>query len=220
MIYFQCILNLSVIMKNKFLPKQKYLSQKKSTTIVIQKKTDYYYINTENPSNWHLVANCSIERNKLLENHDFSFLVDVHDLEFIDVVLEETKEKKRLYTSVYAVPKNDSCIPDTLEIPWCFMNHSCKPNTFDQWNNSNVSEFKANTNISKGEELTYDYNKEQYNYKSPFECQCGNNSCYGTIYGFSGLPSEEQINVLSEVSPFVRAKYNSVKRIDNQLYKK
>ncbi len=136
--------------------------------------------------------------------------MDVHDVEFVDIILEETQEQKRVYTTVYAVPSSSSCVQDRLEIPWCFMNHSCKPNTYDQWDAENLAEFRATKNITEGDELTYDYNKEQYDYKSPFECRCGSESCRGMIYGFNGLDSQEQEGLLLDASPFVQEKYQSV----------
>ncbi len=186
------------------------ISSEQTSIIIIAKETSLYRIVTEDPNNWHLVANCSIERNELLTISEFSSLVDVCDLEYIDIILEETQEQKRVYTSVYAVPSNASCEPDTLEIPWCFMNHSCEPNTFDQWNTENLTGFRTAKNIIEGEELTYDYNKEQYEYRSPFECQCGNESCKGMIYGFNGLCTEEQKRLLSHTSPFVQERYHQV----------
>ncbi len=184
-----------------------YNSLEKIRTIITPKETDLYRIVTDDPDNWHLVANQSIARGALFSVMGVSSLVDVHGIEFIDIILEETQERKRVYTAVYAVPSNVSCAPDTLEIPWCFMNHSCEPNTHDRWDTENLAEFRATKNISKGEELTYDYNKEQYDYRSPFECQCGNESCRGMIYGFNGLCREEQKRLLSHVSPLVQEKY-------------
>ena len=184
-----------------------YNSLEQIRTIVTAKETQLYRIVTDDPDNWHLVANQSLERNDLLTVPGFSSLVDVHDVEFIDIILEETQERKRVYTTVYAVPSNVSCVPDTLEIPWCFMNHSCEPNTHEQWDTENPAEFRSTKNITEGEELTYDYNKEQYDYRSPFECQCGNESCRGMIYGFNGLNSEQQEYLLLKASPFVQEKY-------------
>ena len=184
-----------------------YNSLEKIPTIVMPKETDLYRIVTDDPDNWHLVANRPIARGELFTVLDVSSLIDVHDVEFIDIILEETQERKRVYTAVYAVPSNASCVSDTLEIPWCFMNHSCEPNTYDQWDAENPAEFRSIKNIIVGEELTYDYNKEQYDYRSPFECLCGNELCRGMICGFKGLCSEEQKLLLSQASPFVQEKY-------------
>lgn len=182
-------------------------SLEKLRTIVMPKETDLYRIVTGDTDNWYIVANRSIAKGGLLTVPGIPFLVNVHDVEFIDIILEETQEHKRVYTAIYAVPSNVHCVPDTLEIPWCFMNHSCEPNTYDQWDAKNPAEFRSTKNITEGEELTYDYNKEQYDYMSPFECQCGNASCRGMICGFNGLHSEEQECLLSQASPFVQEKY-------------
>jgi len=187
-----------------------YISSEQIRTIVISKETYLYRIVTDDPDNWHLVANRSITQSESLTIPGVLFLVDVHDVEFIDIILEETQERKRVYTVVYAVPSNSSCVQDRLEIPWCFMNHSCKPNTYDQWDADNLAEFRVTKNITKGEELTYDYNKEQYDYKSPFVCRCGSESCRGMICGFNGLDSKEQESLLLDASPFVQEKYHNV----------
>ena len=184
-----------------------YISPEQIRTIVISKETHLYRIVTDDPDNWYLVANRPIARDELFTVPGVLSLVDVHDVEFIDIILEETLERKRVYSNVYAVPSNVSCVPDTLEIPWCFMNHSCEPNTHEQWDTEKPAEFRSTKNITEGEELTYDYNKEQYDYRSPFECQCGNESCRGMIYGFNGLCREEQKRLLSHVSPLVQEKY-------------
>lgn len=192
-----------------------HISLEETTIEVISKQTDLYRIVTEDPDNWHLVANCDISQGELLTLPGFLSLIDVHDTEFIDIVLKETQERKRVYTSIYAVPSNISCVPDTLEIPWCFMNHSCEPNTCDQWDDKGISEFRATTKITKGEELTYDYNLEQYDYRSPFECRCGTETCRGMIYGFNGLSSEEKKRLLVNASPFIQDKYRSLSIKEN-----
>jgi spermidine synthase len=139
-------------------------------------------------------------------------LVDVGDVQFVDIILEETQERKRVFTAISAVPNDPSCVPSTLEIPWCFMNHSCHPNTHDQWETEIPADLKlaetvATRDIGKNEELTFDYNMEQYAYRSPFECQCGVESCRGTIQGFNGLNREQQKQLLPRTSPFVQEKH-------------
>ncbi len=192
-------------------PVKSHFSLEEIRTIVTPKETDLYRIVTDDPDNWHLVANQSISKDTLLTVPGFSSLVDVHDVDFVDVILEETQERKRVFTSISAVPGNASCVPDTLEIPWCFINHSCEPNTHDQWDAKNPAlrstESSVLCDITEGEELTYDYDREYYDYRSPFQCRCGAESCRGTICGFNGLSSEQQEHLLSYASPFVQEKY-------------
>lgn len=105
---------------------------KQPRTIVIVKETEHYRIVTDDPDNWHLVANQPIAQGALLMSPDTSFHIDVCGVEFVDVILEETQERKRVFTATSAVPSDATCVPNALEIPWCFMNHSCEPNTQDR----------------------------------------------------------------------------------------
>ena len=185
--------------------------------IITAKQTSLYRIVTENHNNWHLVANRPILRGELLSLPAFSSLLDVGDVDFVDVILEGTDERKRVFRAISAVPGSASCVPDTLEIPWCFMNHSCEPNTYDRWNllvqaKLNTADTLAIRDISEGEELTYDYNMEQYDYRSPFECECGAKSCRGFIRGFSGLEDKRQEQLIQQASPFVQERYKRSKK--------
>jgi len=191
-------------------PEKDNSSKEQVRTIFIKKETSLYRVVTEDSNDWYLVANRAIDRNELLSFQDV--LVDVKNIDFVDVVLEETQERKRVFTAVHAVPSNASCVQDTLEIPWCFMNHSCDPNTNDQWKikvqaNLNSAETIAIKDISDGEKMTCDYDREHYNYKSPFECCCGTWSCRGKIQGFNGLSNEQKGRLLSSASPFVQEKH-------------
>ena len=165
---------------------------KQVRTIVIPKETSCYRIVTDNPDNWYLIANRPIAQGEFFTaSADTTFHVeDVRGVEFVNVLLEETQEIRKVYTIISAVPSDASCVPNVLEIPWCFMNHSCKPNTLDLWNTMLPAKLKfvktkATRDIAKGEELTYDYALEQYNYESQFECRCGVESCRGMIRGFN-----------------------------------
>jgi len=185
--------------------------------IITAKQTPLYRIVTEDHNNWHLVANRPILRGELLSLPAFSSLFDVGIVDFVDVILEETAERKRIFRAISAVPGSASCVPDTLEIPWCFMNHSCEPNTHDRWNFSIQAKLTSADNlairdIAEGEELTYDYDMEHYIYRSPFECECGADSCRGFIRGFSDLDDERQEKLMPKASPFVQERYKHSKK--------
>ena len=97
-------------------------------------------------------------------------------------------------------------------IPWCFMNHSCKPNILDRWNTLLPAKLRfikteATRDIAKGEELTYDYAREYYNYEPQFDCWCGVESCRGIMRGFNGLSREQQKRLLLLASPHIQKKY-------------
>ena len=187
-------------------------STKNIPTVIISQETRHYRIVTDDPDNWHLVANRPLTHGDLVAPTGTSFDVNVCDTEVVDVLLEETRERKRVYTASHAVPNDTSCTQTTLEFPWCFMNHSCMPNTHDTWRTEAPTDLKfaeteATRNIAQGEELTYDYTLELYDCRAPFQCRCGVESCRGWILGFNGLRPEEQKQLLLRASPFVREKF-------------
>jgi len=187
-------------------------AKKQVRAIVIAKETDDYRIVTEDPDNWFVVANRPISEGELVVPTGTVDYVDVCGVECVEIVLKETQEQKHVYTSVSAVPCDSSCAQISLEIPWCLINHSCEPNIRDLWNTANPTDIRqgetqASRGIAEGEELTYDYALEQYNYRSPFECSCGTESCRGTISGFKALSCEKQQQMLSLATPFVQAKF-------------
>ncbi len=190
-------------------PVKSHLSLEEIRTIVTVKESDLYRIITDDSDNWHLIANRFIAGGELFTVPSVFSLVDVHNVDYVDVILEETQERKQVFTAVSAVPSNASCLQDTLEIPSCFMNHSCEPNMNVSWSQADLKSAVAVAarDIAKGEELTSNYNMEYYEYKSPFECRCGTQSCSGTISGFNGLSSEQQAHFLSHASPFIQEKY-------------
>lgn len=187
-------------------------AEKLDRSIVIVKKTSHYRIVTDNPDDWHIVANRPIAQGELVLPAGTAFHVDVCGVDLVDVVLEETQEHKKVYSAISAVPSDASCDQKTLEIPWCFMNHSCEANTHDRWSTKvpadlKFAETEATRDIAEGEELTFDYDLEHYVYGSPFECRCGAESCRGMIRGFNGISHEQQERLLGLASPFVQEKY-------------
>ena len=136
-------------------------AKKNIRTIVISQETSHYRIVTDDPDNWHLVANRPLTHGDLVAPTGTSFHVNICGTKVVDVLLEETRDRKRVYTTSHAVPSDASCIPTMLEFPWCFMNHSCMPNTHDKWSTEvptdlKFAETEATCNIAQGEELTYD----------------------------------------------------------------
>jgi len=193
---------------------------KQVRTIVTAKETSHYRIVTDDPNNWYLVANRPIAQGEFVAPAGTTFHVDVSGVEFVDVILEETQERRQVYVAVSAVPSEASCAQSVLEIPWCFMNHSCMPNTHDRWSTEAPTDLKfaeteATRDIVEGEELTYDYVLEQYNYGAQFECQCGIESCRGTIGGFNRLSRKEQEQMLLRASPYVQERYRRESILEN-----
>ena len=65
-----------------------------------------------------------------------------------------------------------------LSIEW-YMNHSCNGNIgFDK-----NGDFVARREITKGEELTYDYALAESNPNFYMQCRCGNSNCRGLVTG-------------------------------------
>ena len=69
-------------------------------SIVIPKQTLDYRIITDDPENWFLVANRSILRGEPVIREGEAFHLDVRDVEAVDIILEETQESKRVYTTI------------------------------------------------------------------------------------------------------------------------
>lgn len=69
---------------------------------------------------------------------------------------------------------------DDLDYSWQFLNHSCDPNGY-----MNIAEyaFRALRNISKGEEITFNYLTTESELATPFNCNCGAAGCLGVIRG-------------------------------------
>jgi len=184
--------------------------------IFTAKETSDYRIVTNTPDDWHIVANRPIAQGELVLPVGTAFHVDVYGVECVDVVLQETQERKKVSTAVSTavstVPSDASCTQKALEIPRCFMNHSCEPNTHDRWNTESPADLKcaeiqATRDIAEGEELTLDYDLEHHDYRAPFECRCGAESCRGAVRGFNGIRPEQKERLLSLASPFVQEKY-------------
>ena len=61
-----------------------------------------------------------------------------------------------------------------------YLNHSCDPNTYISAGEKAV---RALRDISKGEELSFDYNLNEYEIATPFKCRCSSPKCRGEIRG-------------------------------------
>jgi len=97
------------------------------------------------------------------------YSIQVDDGTHIDVVPGMSEEERR------------------VRYPWRFINHSCAPNTVlrGRW-------FVALKSIGVNESVTYDYNTTEFDLADPFECQCGESRCIGSISGFKHLSLDEQ----------------------------
>jgi len=194
--------------------KSEVAAAKQIPTIVIAKETSRYRIITDDPDNWYLVANQSIAKTDPVAHVDNIQNIDVRGIEIVEVILEETQERKQLSTAMYAIPDDAGHAQTVLEIPWCFMNHSCEPNTRGQLDTEPFVNFEATKTLAKrdiikGEELTYDYALKRYNTETQLECTCGSELCRGTILGFNDLGSAEQEQLLSQAMPHIQTGYRN-----------
>jgi hypothetical protein len=66
--------------------------------------------------------------------------------------------------------------------PWRFLNHSCAPNTAREGR-----DLLALRPIDAGQELTFDYEANEWDMAEPFVCACGADACRGWIRGYRHL---------------------------------
>lgn len=75
-----------------------------------------------------------------------------------------------------------------------FINHSCEPNSnMVQWTvggKPRMALFAGDAGISTGEELTYDYNFNNFNDENTTACACGAEGCRGVL---GKKPTEQEI---------------------------
>ena len=82
-----------------------------------------------------------------------------------------------------------------LDVPGCFINHSCVGNIKSVFldpsgsGQPTVFDYVALVEILPGDQLTHDYTRFDWGDDGlEFECQCKAVDCYGLIDGFGGLP--------------------------------
>lgn len=106
-----------------------------------------------------------------------------------------------------AVQFDENYFIDTRDyVPEDFINHSCNPNSFIDFNKKY---FVAIKNIKKNEEITYNYLTTDYNmskYKTNFKCSCGSRNCFKQIRGFKYLSKKEKMKLKPFLSPFLLKK--------------
>ena len=81
--------------------------------------------------------------------------------------------------------------------------HECDPNG-DLSITSDAVVFVARRAINPGEFLSFDYNTTEWLMVAPFECQCGSDTCVGTVGGFKLLPPERRAAIAPRCSAVVR----------------
>lgn len=98
---------------------------------------------------------------------------------------------------------------DPDRCPWRFLNHSCAPNAAlgaALHPEGNPLTLIALRSIARWEEISFDYNSNEFDMAAPFACGCG--ACDGgLIGGFRHLDPLEQARRRSRVSPHVLARF-------------
>lgn len=86
-----------------------------------------------------------------------------------------------------------------------FVNHSCEPNAFIQFDDMSLISLRK---IKKGEEITYNYLTVDWDKEDVFKCKCKSKKCLKELRGFKHLPIEEKKKLEPMLSPFLKKKLN------------
>jgi hypothetical protein len=178
-----------------------------------------------------LVANRKIRKGELVFGDSYEFLFqDVLEGDVLRFDRHERASRKSKYqipptfpltrdilTRTHGVPAVKRTEPEgtiivswQLEVPGMLINHSCDPNVIDDSHDDARGEAYAARDISKGEELFYDYTFQYYDHGPFFEiCLCGSQKCRGKMMGFKALSDEQKKELLPCASDAVKAMHNA-----------
>jgi SET domain-containing protein len=81
-----------------------------------------------------------------------------------------------------------------------YLNHSCEPNVFLDFNCLAVRALK---DISAGEEVRINYAATEYEMHDSFRCDCGSPACLRLIRGFKFLTRVEQLELRPYLAPYL-----------------
>jgi hypothetical protein len=82
---------------------------------------------------------------------------------------------------------------------WRYLNHSCAPNARMQGR-----DLVALRAIANGEQVTFDYNANEWDMATPFLCACGAAKCRGLIRGYRHLSPELRAEIAEHVSEHIQ----------------
>jgi len=89
--------------------------------------------------------------------------------------------------------------------PGCYVNHSCDPNAMRH--GVNVFAWRP---IEEGDEVTVDYRLNAFDDDSAWRCDCGSESCPGTVVGsFFALEPDRQRLLLPHAPAFIRREHRA-----------
>ena len=84
--------------------------------------------------------------------------------------------------------------------PGWYINHSCDPNSGIK----DSIKIVAMKNISRGEEVTFDYSTSESENGWYLVCDCGNKNCRGVIRSYEFLPTELKLKYRSFISEYLK----------------
>ena len=87
---------------------------------------------------------------------------------------------------------------DASRYVWRFLNHSCAPNAI-----LHGRTLVAQRTIRAGEPVTFDYELNEWQMATPFQCRCGAEACRGVIRGFRFLGAAQRASLGTLVAPHV-----------------
>ena len=112
-----------------------------------------------------------------------------------DVITEASRYSIQVSSDMHieptAVPTNLEFFDDYL---WPFLNHGFEPNSMMQGR-----QLVAIRDIAKGEEITFDYNANEWDMATPFECMATGRK----VRGYKYLSAEERALIRDVTSPFI-----------------
>ena len=87
------------------------------------------------------------------------------------------------------------------------LNHSCTPNAFVDFSNSEQLVIRALKSIEPDEEVTIDYCASEERMTDTFECDCGAGNCYQQVRGYAFLDPDQREMLKSQLSPYLLTQY-------------
>ncbi|MFO8015589.1 MAG: SET domain-containing methyltransferase [Candidatus Woesearchaeota archaeon] len=118
------------------------------------------------------------------------------------------KRQTRTSMQVDEGPHQESTDPDAAEN---FLNHSCEPNAYIDFDDYGGLSLRALRQINKGEEITFNFLTTEWELAEPFDCRCGSPRCYGRIKGFRYLSREQKEKLRPLLSPYLKRRMKVLK---------
>ncbi len=102
----------------------------------------------------------------------------------VTYVISDTKKANKVNFDIFGVSKNTWIDPEKRI--WLYFNHSCNPNTSIKGQKTIV----ASNEIKKGDEVTFDYSRNEADIFWSFKCNCGEKNCRKIIKSIQFLPEK------------------------------